>query len=125
MGFLKKAAEIVLRVTALVSGFAPLVTATDPKTGAIVSKAENELAAVAGVIQQVEVFGQALGIKGPQKLIAATPAVAQVLLASSMLAGKKIANPELFKQGSQKIADGAADILNSLHGDGVVSTDRT
>ena len=66
---------------------------------------------------QVEVFGQVLGTNGPDKLKAATPSVQQILL-SSLVAGKKIKDEELFKSGSIKVTDGVAEILNSLDEDG-------
>lgn len=71
------------------------------------------------VIITTEALSVALGTPGPEKLKAAAPLVAQELLQAGPLVGKKIAKPELFQQGATKVADGLADVLNSLHEDEV------
>lgn len=66
------------------------------------------------LIQTGEAFGQALGIAGPDKLKAASGPMAQLILQSTTFSGKKIKNPDLFKQGATKIADGLADCWNAV-----------
>lgn len=117
MTWLKKFGQIVLKVTEVVSGFAPLIQTTVPNSGNVVREVQSDLAAIAGVIGQVEAIGQVLNTPGADKLKASTPLVAQVLLQSSLLAHHKIANSTLFQQGAQKMADGMADVLNSLKDD--------
>jgi len=119
MGWLKKAASIALKVTEVVLGFGPLITSLTPtkKDDQIYAAVAPSLTQIAGIIGQVELFGQALGLPGDQKLKAAAPAVAQIVLQSSFMAGHKIADPILFQRGCTKVADGMADILNSLKDD--------
>jgi hypothetical protein len=116
MTWLKKIGEIILRAGQLVVGFGPgLASLTANKTDdKLVGVFVSEFTQVAQIIAQVEVFGQALGTAGPDKLKAAAPAVAQIVLASSLMVKHEIANPVLFQQGCTKLADGMADILNSL-----------
>lgn len=115
MTLLAKIGSILLRATEIISGFGPLVSAVVPNSSGVVTAVESELSQISGVITSVEAIGQTLQIPGPQKLTAAAPLVAQVILQSSLLAHHKIANEVLFKQGATKIADGMADVLNSLH----------
>ena len=112
--FLRKFGAIALKVTEIAVGVAPMAQMLYPQAKDQISTISHDLAQMATIIQQVEVFGQALEIKGPDKLKAATPAIAQIILQSSLLAKRKIDNPELFKAGCQKMADGLADVLNSL-----------
>jgi len=126
MSWLKRAASIALKVTTAVLGFGPLVTSLTPtkRDDEILARVTPSLTQIAGVIQQVELFGQALALPGPQKLTAATPAVAQIVLQSAFMVGHKIADPVLFQRGCMKMADGMADVLNSLKDD-VDTADRT
>ena len=112
MTFLAKLGSILLKATQIVTGIAPFIPQAQQGTYQIISR---DLEQVSQIIIQAELFGQALGIKGPDKLKAATPAVAQIILQSSILANHKINDAALFQQGCQKIADGMADVLNSLH----------
>ncbi len=114
MKFLTKLGMILLKATEIVAGFAPLASAVVPGQAGNIQVVSADLAQIAGIITEVEAVGQALTLAGPAKLQAASPLVAQVILQSSLLANHKIANPDLFKAGAQKIADGMADVLNSL-----------
>jgi hypothetical protein len=116
MSWLSKAATIALKVTEIVTGLGPLASAIIPgdKDDKIIQAVSVDLAQIAQIIAQVEIFGQALGLPGAQKLTAAAPSVAQVILQSSIMAKHEISNPELFKTGCTKVADGMADVLNSL-----------
>jgi hypothetical protein len=124
MKFLSKLGAIILKMTEIVAGFAPLAAYTMPSQAANIQVVSTDLAAIASIITNVEAVGQALTLAGPQKLQAAAPLVAQVLLQSSLLANHKIAQPELFKAGSQKMADGMADVLNSL-ADNIITVTKT
>ncbi len=114
IGFLKKFGQVALKVTEAVAGLAPIAQAIYPKAAGEIQVVSQDLKQVADIIMQVEAVGQALQLPGQQKLVASAPLVAQVILRSSLLANHKIENPTLFQQGAQKIADGMADILNSL-----------
>lgn len=123
MTFLKKLGAMILKGTAIVAGIAPLISTSD-KSAAIATTISEDLSQIGGVIASVEAVGQALSLKGADKLTAAVPQVAQVILQSTLLAGHKIADEALFSSGSKKIADGMADILNSLHESGVKTEDK-
>ena len=110
MTFLKKLGQIILKGTQIILGFAPLVQQMIPGSAGLVS----EFTQIAGIIAQVEVMGQALGIAGPDKLRAAAPAVAQIVLQSSVMLHREIADPVKFNTACATIAGGFADLLNSL-----------
>lgn len=114
MSFLKKFGAIALKVTQVAIGVAPVVSQIAPSTAPAVSTATDGLSLIAQIIMQVEVAGQALALPGTDKLKAAGPLVAQAVLASSLMAGKKIADPELFRKATEGIASSVADLLNSL-----------
>lgn len=119
MKWLSRIGQIINKTLQVVGVFGPVVSASIPgdRDDRIVNVISRDLAEAANVIVNAEAVGQALGLAGPQKLIAAAPGVAQVILGSALLAGRKVANPDLFKAGSTKVADGLADILNSLKDD--------
>lgn len=126
MTFLKKLGLIVAKGTAALMGLDPIIKQLLPDAGdKIVDVVEHDLVQIAAVIGTVEAVGVSLQLPGPQKLAAAGPLVGQVVLKSSLLAGKKIANPELFQRGCTKLGDGMADVLNSLHEDGAKEDDKT
>jgi hypothetical protein len=126
MKFLSKLAQVILQGVSIVSGIAPVI-AQVPGAAGPVQTISQDLAQIAQIIAQVEVIGQKLKHAGPDKLLAAAPLVEQVLLQSSLLAGRKIDKnrADLFTQGSKKIADGMADVLNSLHEDEVKTESKT
>lgn len=108
--------QILLKGTAVWLGFAPTAAAAFPGQAGTIQTVSKDLAQIADIIAQVEAAGQALQLPGPQKLEMATPMVAQIIIASAIMANHQIADPVLFKQGCGKIAGGFADVLNSLHG---------
>lgn len=117
MKFLTKLGAIILRGVEIVSGFAPMVAQSLPGSAGTVQIVSKDLSEVAAIIQDVEVMGQALNQAGPDKLKAAAPLVAQIILQSAILANHQIENAGLFNQGCTEIASGMADILNSLKAD--------
>lgn len=125
MKFLTKFGQIINRALQIAGIFSPIVSTTAPQSTGIVQTVSTDLAEVAGVITNVEAFGQALSLKGPDKLKAAVGPVSQIILQSSLLANHKIALPDLFTQGSTKIADGMADVLNSLNPEGIQTTNKS
>lgn len=126
MKFLTRLGMIVLKVTEIATGFGPFITRAIPGTtdDAIVRRVTTDLEILAGIIGNVEVVGQALNLSGTQKLTAASPLFAQIILQSSLLAKHEIANPVLFKQGCEKMASGLADVLNSQK-DEIETTPKT
>lgn len=117
MKFLSKVWQISQKVGQVIGLFAPAVQVLAPQSGAIVGKILDTSEKFTSVIQQVELAGQALGVAGPDKLKMAAPNIAQVVLGSAAIAGRKIHDEALFTQGCTKVADGWCDVLNSLHED--------
>lgn len=113
MTWLKKVGSLVLKITGLITAVVPATTG---------GKLATDLDAIAQIVIAVEVMGQVLGTAGADKLKAATPLVAQIVLQSGLMAGHKIANPVLFQQGAAEIAAGMADVLNSLKDEVAVTT---
>ena len=124
MRFLTKLGNILLKATQIVTGFAPLAKVAMPGQADKIDVISQDLAEVAQVVSTMEVIGQTLKIPGAQKLQGVTPLVAQIILRSAIVANHKIQDPVLFQGGCQKIADGMADILNSLE-DKVESISKT
>lgn len=121
MNFLKKFGSAILKVTQIVTGLGPVFSATIPQSsGAVIT---SELQQLAGVIATVETVGQALGTAGADKAKAAGPLVAQVILQSSFMVGKKIADEALFTKACTALGGDVADLLNSLH-DSAVQTEN-
>lgn len=110
MKFLTKLGKVLLQGTQILLGVQPFL----PQYNKEVTRTINALEQIAGIVVNVEAFGQILGTPGADKLKAASPLVSQLILQSDLLAGKKIDNPVLFQSGITKITDGMADILNSL-----------
>lgn len=117
--FLKLAGQIITKGVAIFTGLKPLIAGTvatvAPFGQAVVQTIADDLERIKQAVIAAEAMGQALALPGNQKLVAVTPLVAQVILQSSALTGHQIAQPELFNAGAKKIADGMADVLNSLH----------
>ncbi len=125
MKFLTKLGQIVLKAVQIYTGFEPIAQMALPGHEGQFQVISKDLAAIAQVIGQVEAVGQVLGTPGADKLRAATPLVAQVVLQSALLANHQINDPALFQGGCQKLADGMADILNSLKDDGIQTVNKT
>lgn len=114
MTFLKKLGEIILKFTEIATGIGPLLSTAYPQSATAVTTVTSDLSQIAQIIAQVEAMGQALNIAGPQKLTAAAPLVAQIVLSSSLLVNQKIDDPVMFQKACTEIAGGVADLLNSL-----------
>lgn len=128
MTFLSKLGQVMQiagKVVAVVTGFGPVITALTPtkKDDEFLARIASPLQQIAGIVAQVEGMAQALDtpLPGAEKLKMATPIVAQIIL-SDLIAGKKISNPVLFKQGCASITSGVADVLNSIKEDEVKTT---
>ena len=77
-------------------------------------KAVDSLLALRGVVQTVEAIGYQAGLTGPQKLAAAAPLVADLLLQSPAFHGFKVARSAEFEAAVLKITSGVVDALNCL-----------
>lgn len=122
MTFLQKLGRVLSVITNLAgiaAGVGPILQPfLGSKGGAVEGKVVNDLTAIGQTIAAGEAFLQTPG-SGPAKLAAATPLVANIVRTSELISGHKIANETLFIQGCSKMTSGMADILNSLHADGI------
>lgn len=121
MTFLKTLGQLILKGVQVWLGFAPLVS--QQVGGGVVQKVSKDLAEIAQIVVDMEALGQTSGMPGPDRAKAAGPLVAQIILNSTLLTGGKIEKPDLFASGCVTIAGGVADVLNSLHADGIKSSD--
>jgi len=121
MKFLSKLAQVALKVGQVVGIFGPVFSSVVPSSGAIVGRILDVSTKFNEIIMQVELGSAALTspLDGADKLRMAIPAFSEAILSSAAIAGKKIGNPTLYRQGVEKVASGWADILNSLHEDEV------
>jgi hypothetical protein len=119
MKFLSKLATYFAQGLRILGVFEPLIQTELPQSAGVVKTVSADLTDIGNVVVDVEQVGVALALKGPDKLKAAAPLVADIILKSSMLANHKVANPDLFNQGCTEIASGMADVINSLHPDGI------
>lgn len=123
MSWLKKFGQAALKAVGVVSGFAPLINQVLPDKA--VKPFNDVFGRIAAAVQVAEVVVGA--IQGPDakggadKLKAVAALTRQIIQASELVAGKEIADEVLFGVGSEKIASGVADILNSLKGDVIVT----
>lgn len=113
-GILANVQPLVPLVGGILANYLP---GSKPKE--VVQTVVSDFAATVAVVAGVEATGQALSLPGSQKLIAAGPQVAKVILASSAFTGLKIQDVDLFNRGAGKIADGMADCTNAVHPDAV------
>jgi hypothetical protein len=114
VAFLKRFGAAVLKGLQIVTGLGPVIAQYVPGAAGTVAIVTSDLAAIADILQQTEVMGQALALPGAQKLKAAAPLVEQIVLKSALLAHHKIADETKFKSAIEGIASNMVDLLNSL-----------
>lgn len=114
--FLKKIGEDIIKVAGIVTGFEPLALAAMPGVSGAISTVVGDLQQMASIVVSVEAVGASMtpALTGAQKLQAATPQVAQIILKSGALVGHEVADQALFTNGAEQIASGIANVLNSL-----------
>lgn len=118
--FLKKLGQILLNVAGVATGLGPLVGNLfgSGKAGQVVGTVTNDLTSIAQLVVTIETaFAAIPNSTGAQKLEALVPLVANIISTSQVVAGKKIAQSELFTKGCTEVAQGMVDILNSIHPD--------
>lgn len=122
MTFLKKLGQVIAKATAVVVGIEPLLPMLNrPAVTAAGAVVEDKLNQIAQAVVTAEAIGAALQLSGPQKLTAASPLVSQLVRQSSLLAGRPIANAQLFDDSIAQLTSAVVGILNSLHGDVVTA----
>lgn len=114
MTFLKKIGMILGKATQLWLGFQPLLSSIP---GTVRAEITSDLTILAGIVVQVEAIGAALEIKGPDKLKATAPIVAQMILSSSIMLHRKVKDPALFQKSCGELGGAMAGILNALDDD--------
>ncbi len=121
MTFLKKLGLVLAKATQVITGIDPLLPflANGDRIDAVQNRVLDTLTQVAGVVVSIEAVGVALKLDGPQKLTAAAPLVSQLIRQSSLVTGKKIADPLKFDAAVAEITSGVVALLNSLHEDDV------
>ncbi len=114
MTFLKALGRYIVEAIQILSGITPIVQQNQPGAATVITKVESELQQLAGIIVTVEAVGTSLGLPGTDKVRAAGPLVAQLILQSELMVGKTVADGPKFATAAQTIAGGIADLLNSL-----------
>lgn len=99
---LAPAEQSLAAIASLIPGAAPIVATVQAILGEIVK------------VQQITTAVGASTGTGAQKLAAALPSVEQVIMSDPLLAGKKIANLDLYNKALTSITGSFADLLNSL-----------
>lgn len=124
MTFLKQLGLDIVKGLAIIAGFAPLISAAVPGSSPVVAVATSDINKLLSIITGVEAVGAAItpNMTGAQKLVAATPQIAQVFLQLESLAGLKQENPTLFTNGAAQVASGLANILNSYKAEPAAGT---
>lgn len=126
MSWLKKIGQVLGVVTQVVVGFGPIFAKLTPSTkdDVVVEKAIDSLGHLTGILVTVEAIGVALGLTGPDKLKAAVPLVAQLILQSDAMVGHKIDNPSEFQAGVADLVSAWVRIQNSTKAD-IKTVDKT
>lgn len=123
MTFLKKFGQAFLKYGMQIVGFAPLAQAVFPGQAGQIQTVSQDLAQICNIITQVEAAAAAAQLPGTVKFQMAGPLVGQIIAQSAVLVGKKIANPALYQQSINEFTQATVDLLNSLHEDGVKTSD--
>jgi len=116
LSFLKKLGQVVLTATGIVTGYGPTLAAMIPgdKDDKALARITDGLDNAMGAIVGAEMFGQALNLPGPDKAKAAAPALFQILMASKLIAGKKLKDPAKAKAAAEAMGGNLADFLNAF-----------
>jgi|SRR6185369_10029992 len=122
MTFLKKLGTVLANLAGIAAGIGPIIVPFlgSGKAAQIAGTAVNDLTAIGSTVVQIETAFTAIpGATGAQKLAAAIPLVGNIIKTSELVAGKKVANEELFTKAIQEYAQATVDLLNSLDQDAV------
>jgi hypothetical protein len=117
VSFLKKLGTLLAKAAAVAAGVYPLVQPLlgSGKVNQVTGTVVNDFSLI---MQQVVTIETALqGKPGTEKLQALIPLVKNIVMTSEAVANRKIADDALFTKGVQEIAQGAVDVLNSIHPD--------
>lgn len=114
MDWLKKAGQAIVKFAAL-TPYGKFFTSVIPgdKDDRILAKIKDSLDDVAAIIVNMEAVGAALNLTGPDKLKGSIPAIGQIILHSSIMAGKPPKDVALYGEGIQDLANAMVKILKS------------
>ena len=115
--FLKKAGALLVNTVSVIELGYPILGRLIPKAGQeMAATVVHDLEQFSGVVTTIEEIGAAIpaGLTGEQKFAAALPGITRAIAASSVMAGKKIADQALFKKACGEYAQATVDMLNSL-----------
>lgn len=112
----KKITEVALKGLALATGVMPLIQGFAPSKASEMAHLSDDLTKIAGMVTTVELIGASITspLPGAEKLKAASPLVAQVILQAEFMVGKHIKDEARFKQGVASLSSGMADVLSSI-----------
>jgi len=122
--FLKRAGLELVNAASIVELGYPILGRLIPRAvQPAADVAVADLETFAGIVTKVEQISASIpaGLSGEQKLVAVLPDITRAVAASSMMAGKHIANKELFQKAMNGYAQATVDFLNSIDPDSVVS----
>lgn len=125
MTFLKKLGIVVGNIVGVAAGLGPIASAMFPSKAGEITKTVDSINQWAAIIGQVEVIGQAIGLKGPDKLKAAIPSIGQAIAMTDLVVTHKIKNQALYQQAVSELTQGTVDLLNSLDDGNVKSESVT
>jgi len=120
MGFLRALAGAVLTGLRIVNGFVPAASQY-VQNSPVGMRALDTLTKLFGIAQATEVQIETLKkdpkwttMSGADKFAAALPLSTQVILVSEAVAGKEIADEEMFMEGVRLMQEGAFKVQSSL-----------
>jgi hypothetical protein len=124
VSLLKKAGTLLINAVSVVELGYPVLGKLIPKSASgVADTIVTDLETFSGVVTSVESVAAALplGLSGEQKFKAALPGITRAVAASSIVAGKKIADQTLFDKACSEYAQATVDMLNSLDGSTLVT----
>jgi hypothetical protein len=128
VSFLKKAGTLLVNTVSVVElGYPILGKLLPAKAEPVADTIVNDLEQFSSVVTNVEAVAQAIptGLTGEQKFKAALPLITRAVAASSVMAGKKIADQTLFQKACNEYAQATVDMLNSLDGSTITAKPAT
>lgn len=115
--FLKVLGQVIIKGLGFAQAIAPAVIQLLPNSAGTIQTISRDITEILHCVITAEAMGQATGLSGPQKLVAATVMIEQVISSGAVMTGKTIANPELYHKAMSEFAQAGCDLLNSLHPD--------
>jgi hypothetical protein len=119
VSFLKTAGSLLVNgVSVIELGYPILGKLVPAKAQPTVNTLVTDLEQFSSTVTEVEQIAQSLpsGLTGEQKFKAALPGITRAVAASSVMAGKKIADQAGFDKACSEYAQATVDLLNSLDG---------